>query len=251
MGIRPRFLDAIEAVDWLRMPGPVSVIYAPETIGPGLWALASAADEAAADAVLAALGGGGLYHDHSGAVFPASLAAAPILLDIAECGPAAAFRVACALLDAPLTGSLWVGDCQEAGNAAAVADGGAVLLCCAVAGLVRARRAMLAARGPVGVDLLRAADAHWSLTVAEVTPDRRPGTLIALGRLVGDPGRDYAPCELRVAGQPVTRTGARASVVSAPADRNGGEAMVRFTFAEELQIAPGHVLAAPCHENLF
>jgi hypothetical protein len=56
---------------------------------------------------------------------------------------------------------------------------------------------------------------------------------------------------VRVPGRPVLWTGAHATVVSAPADRGGSEALVRLTFVEELRIQPGHVLASPCHENVF
>lgn len=110
---------------------------------------------------------------------------------------------------------------------------------------------ILRARGHAGVSLLKGANLHWSLTVSEFTPDQRPGNLLALGQLLGDPGRAHAPCEMRVPGRPALRTDASVTVVSASADRHGGEALVRLSFAEKLRIEPGHVVAAPCHENVF
>jgi hypothetical protein len=109
---------------------------------------------------------------------------------------------------------------------------------------------MLKARGQAGSSVLREADAHWSLTVSELTPDQRPGTLLALGRLTGDPARAFARCEVRPPGRPTLQTDARVTVVSMPTGRGGGEALVRVSFAERLRIAPGHVVAAPCHESV-
>lgn len=230
--------EAIEATDWAAVPGP-AVIYVPEEIALSLRALALAADEASARAAIQPLACGGLFHSHSGCVHPASLVAAPILLDIAEHGPLAAFGYACALLSSALTGSPWVENSADP------------LPCCAVAELVRARAAMLAAPGgQPGLYLLKEANAHWALTVSEATPSDRPGAMLALGALVGAPDRAYAPCELRIPGQPPQQIDACANIVSAPAIP-GGEALVRFSFVEELQILPGYVLAAPCHNLVF
>lgn len=230
--------EAIEATDWAAIPGPAD-IYAPEEIAPSLRALALATDEASAHAAIMPLVCGGLFHSHSGCVHPASLVAAPILLDIAEHGPPAAFGPACALLDSALTGSPWV------------ENSAAPLTCCAVAELIRARAGMLEARGgQLGLSVLEEANAHWALTVSEATPDDRPGTMLALGALIGMPDRAYAPCELRIPGQPPQQIDACANVVSTPAIP-GGEALVRFSFIEERQIQPGYVLAAPCHELVF
>jgi hypothetical protein len=230
--------EAIEATDWAAIPGPAN-IYAPEEIAPSLRALALATDEASAYAAITPLAGGGLFHNHSGCVHPASLTAAPILLDIAEHGAPAASDPACAILEFVLTGSPWA------------EDSAAPLTCCAVADLVRARTAMLEARGgQYALSVLKQAKAHWALTVSEATPDDRPGTMLALGALIGMPGRAYAPCELRIPGQPPQQVSACANVVAAPAIP-GGEALLRFSFTEERQIQPGYVLAAPCHDAVF
>lgn len=230
--------EAIEATDWAAIPGP-AVIYAPEEIASSLRALALAADEVSARAAIQPLVRGGLSHYHSGCVHPASRVAAPILLDIAEHGSLAAFGYACAVLSSVLTGSPWAEDNADP------------LPCCAVAELVRARAAMLAARsGQPGLYLLKEANAHWALTVSEAAPGDRPGTMLALGALVGAPDRAYAPCELRIPGQPPQQIDACANVESAPAVP-GGQALVRFSFVEERQILPGYVLAAPCHESVF
>jgi hypothetical protein len=233
--------EAIEATDWAAIPGPAD-IYAPREIAASLRALALAADEASACAATQPLVCGGLSHYHSGCVHPASLVAAPILLDIAEHGSLAAFAYACTVLSDALTGSPWAEDSEDP------------LLCCAVAELVRARAAMLVARsGQPERYLLKEANAHWALTVSEVAPGR-PAQHHARARharrRARPPGRAYAPCELRIPGQPPRQTDACANVVSAPAVP-GGEALVRFSFVEAGQIQPGYVLAAPCHDNVF
>lgn len=230
--------EAIETIDWAAVPGPAG-LYQPGKVALALRALALSTDEASADAAIRPLEDGGLFDRNCGCVHPASLVAAPVLMDIAEHGPAAAFGAVCVLLRGALTGCPWVEDGTDA------------LLCCAIAESVRARAALFEARGgQCALNVLKEADAHWALTVSEVAPDQRPGNVLALGKLVGMPGRAYAPCELRIPGHPARRVEACATVVSAPAAA-GGEALVRFSFIEEGQIQPGHVLAAPCHDNVF
>ncbi|MFF3460205.1 hypothetical protein ACFYXH_39175 [Streptomyces sp. NPDC002730] len=82
-------LNAIDAVNRGAIPGHPDW-YEPARAACGLLALASAANMVQAAEAGSLLGGGGIVHGHSAAVFPAAVVAAPLLLDIAQqCHPAA------------------------------------------------------------------------------------------------------------------------------------------------------------------
>jgi hypothetical protein len=239
-------LNAVSRTDWAAMPGHETV-FMPEVIAPALRALVSASSEAEAVTAASPLAGGGLYHDHSGYLHPAALAAAPILLDIAEFCPDAVFPV----IEALFVGFLHNSCPWDLAPYAPGSAGEARLLCCAIADVVRARSAMLARRGRPGVDLVRSANTHWSFTVAEVAEAERPGNLLGFGHLIGAPRRSYARCELRRPQLPVTPLSARVNVLYPPADGDDGEALLRFHFIEPAQLRVGDVLASPCHDFLF
>ncbi|MGW2564396.1 hypothetical protein ACWCXB_35395 [Streptomyces sp. NPDC001514] len=85
------------------------------------------------------LGGGGIVHGHSAAVFPAAAVAAPLLLDIAQQGHPAARDTALWLVDEALS------SCSHAEYTRVTTPyGTAVPICCAIAHHLRARTALLA-----------------------------------------------------------------------------------------------------------
>ncbi|MFE6703068.1 hypothetical protein [Streptomyces sp. NPDC057718] len=90
-------LEAIDAVSWGDLPGPD--LYEPDRVATGLRALATATGLVRAAGAGSRLAGGGLVHDHSGAVFPSVVVAAPILLAIVRDGHPDAGATALGLLD--------------------------------------------------------------------------------------------------------------------------------------------------------
>lgn len=152
-------LEAIDAVDWAAVPGRAEW-YRPDNAASGLRGLASAAGLVAVAEAASRLAGGGLVHGHSGAVFPAAVVAAPILLDIVEGGHPSAARAALGLLDEALSSYPFAGDTRIG-----TPYGAAVPVCCALADHIRARRELLAAHGRAGRSLLADAAGHWRFVI--------------------------------------------------------------------------------------
>ncbi len=167
----------MSAVDWHAVPG-YPRFYRPETIEPGLRALAAATGTVAAASAASDLDGGSLVHGHSGAVMPAAALAAPTLLDILEHGHPEAKRAAWSLLTdslryAPIAGYTRV----------SAPWGREVPICCAIAHEVHTRREALTALDDLGRDLLADAAEHWLFDISE-TIDDDPDT-VAFGTLHG------------------------------------------------------------------
>jgi hypothetical protein len=178
-------LDAIEAVDWSAVPGrrqpepedaggkddpsalpPYTVWYTPEYVADGLRDLARATSNLQAAIAASRLRAGGIIHDHSGALFPAAVAAAPILLDIAEHGHPKARSACLELLSESLERDPLAGY-----NRINTSSAGNVPLCCAIAEHLRARHDYLFAQGRIGKSLLARAAQHWRFTVDDVVVD--------------------------------------------------------------------------------
>lgn len=184
--------EAIEAVDWDALPGHPDW-YAPERAARGLRALADAANMVQVADARSLLSGGGIVHDHSGAVFPAAAVAAPLLLDIAEQGHPVARGTAVGLVEEALAFAP-----HAAYARVATPCGSAVPVCCAVADHLRARTALLARRGGRGKALLAEAAEHWRLEIQECLAEG--GDTAAFGSLAGRlPGGAHA-AELHAAG---------------------------------------------------
>lgn len=174
-------LQAIEAVDWGGLPGPADLCE-PARAATGLRALATAAGLVRAADAGSLLAGGGLVHDHSGAVFPAAVAAAPLLLAIARHGHPEAGATALGLLDDAL--AFATGD-QYTGVATPHAE--AVPICCALADHLRGGAGLLAARGREGEGLLADAAGHWRFDVQEAYAEGDGIAVFGVSR--GLPGR--------------------------------------------------------------
>ncbi|WP_328427584.1 hypothetical protein [Streptomyces sp. NBC_00443] len=170
-------LDEIDAVDWGSIPGPPEW-YEPDRAARGLRALFESANPVQAAEAGSQLGGGGIVHGHSAAVFPAAVAATPLLLDIAQRGHPAAGATALGLLDEALS-------CYpHAGYTRVVApDGTAVPVCCAIAHRLRARTDFLVGLGKRGKSLLADAAVHWRFEIRQCVADSRDTA--AFGILTG------------------------------------------------------------------
>ncbi|MDQ0984442.1 hypothetical protein QFZ71_001725 [Streptomyces sp. V2I9] len=173
-------LDAIEAVDWSRIPGPADDpgLYDPGRAATGLRALATATGLVRAADAGSLLAGGGLLHDHSGAAFPAAVTAAPILLGIVRHGHPHAAATALGLLDDALAFAS-----RDGRTRVATPYAEAVTICCALADHLRCERDLLAASGPEGGRLLADAARHWRFDVHEVAADAGGATVF--GELAG------------------------------------------------------------------
>ncbi|MFD8471786.1 hypothetical protein ACFV2E_06970 [Streptomyces globisporus] len=119
-------------------------------------------------------------HDHSGAVFPAAVTAAPILLAIVRDGHPDDGATALGLLDDAL--AFAVGDRR---TRVATANAEAVPLCCALAGHLRRHAGLLAASGAEGRRLLADAAHHWRFDVQEAVTDGDGDGVAAFGVLAG------------------------------------------------------------------
>ena len=250
---REAVLEAVARTEWDAIPGSGS-LFTPAVIAPAFAALASATSENEAFIAVRPLANGGLRHDHSGILHPGAVVAAPLLLDLlAELDSDAVLPAFRALLYALLRDSgPWFQEPYAIGP-----TGGEQLLCCAIADTVRARSALLTSRGQCGLNVLQAANEHWSFTVAEVAEVERPGGTLALGRLTGMPERKYAPCELRRPHRQIFQLTARVNVLHSPADPStgqptgqSGEALLRIYDIEPDRLQVGDILAAPCHDSL-
>ncbi|MFE7478927.1 hypothetical protein [Streptomyces sp. NPDC057552] len=176
--IEPVDIEVVEAVDWDRLPGPAD-LYRPDHAATSLRALATATGLVQAADAGALLAGGGLLHDHSGAVFPAAVVAAPILLAIARHGHPQAGATALGLLDDAL--AFATHDGRRTRVATPYAE--AVPTCCALADHLRRGADLLAAAGHEGKRLLAEAAAHWRFDVREVAAEGDGA--VALGSLSG------------------------------------------------------------------
>ncbi|MFE5889604.1 hypothetical protein ACFQ6E_11810 [Streptomyces sp. NPDC056462] len=158
-------LDEIDMVEWDSVPGHPDW-YEPDRAAQGLRALAEAANLVQAAEAGSQLGGGGIVHGHSGAVFPAAAVATPLLLDIAQQGHPAAQDTAMGLLDEALS-------CYpHAGYTRVTApDCTAIPICCAIAHHLRDRADFLVGRGKRGKSLLADATAHWRFEIRECIAD--------------------------------------------------------------------------------
>ncbi|MFJ1590035.1 hypothetical protein ACIOD0_07250 [Kitasatospora albolonga] len=168
----------IETVDWSGLPAPAD-LYRPDHAATGLRALATATGLVQAADAGALLAGGGLLHDHSGAVFPAAVVAAPFLLAIAQHGHPQAGVTALGLLDDAL--AFATHDGRRTRVATPYAE--AVPVCCALADHLRRGADLLAAAGREGKRLLAEAAAHWRFDVREVAAEG--GGAVVLGSLSG------------------------------------------------------------------
>ncbi|MFD6278604.1 hypothetical protein ACFWFI_24005 [Streptomyces sp. NPDC060209] len=185
-------LDEIDAVDWDSIPGHPDW-YESDRAGLGLRALSEATNSVQAADAGSQLGGGGIVHGHSGAVFPAAAVAAPLLLDIAQQGHPAARDTALGLLDEALS-------CYPHAEYTRVQapDGTAVPICCAIAHHLRDRTDFLVGLGKRGKYLLVDAAAHWRFEICECVADG--GDTAAFGILAGSLPEGVHAAEMHHAG---------------------------------------------------
>ncbi|WP_103780678.1 hypothetical protein [Streptomyces sp. Ru71] len=209
--------ERIAAVDWAAIPTPVLRVppcaaerfphgwRLPSPVAP-LQALATARNQVQVAEAMTRLQNTSILHGHMAAVFPAAVAAAPLLLDIAEEPDAHPLARDSAL--GLLSDFLALNPFAEFNRV----DG--TPLCCAVAELIRARRPFLRSLGKRGRTLLRETDDHWRFEVGEVLPDAgRPFVFGMLdGRLPGPAVRveiqhNGAQCLASVEYQPESESG--------------------------------------------
>ncbi|MGW1409632.1 hypothetical protein [Streptomyces sp. NPDC002403] len=232
-------LDELDAVDWRSIPTPgLRMTRAHRghaewcdlpSPRDGLFALAAAGSLPQVAAATSFLAGGAVLWGHMGAVFPAAVVAAPFLLDIAERHDFAPARRAALTL---------LGDMMEslpfAGFDRTTAVDGrlATPLCCAVAVLVRQRRAPVSALGRPGLSLMENSDEHWRFEVHEAVV--AGNDTLALGVLGG---RIPTPPP----GGEIHHSGGTARLASValeyPVDHETGEACLRLA---------GTSLSGPC-----
>ncbi|MFD5191732.1 hypothetical protein ACFWMU_26920 [Streptomyces sp. NPDC058357] len=221
--------DGMDAVDWASIPTPRSRVPragrgAPEWCDlpsprEGLAALAAARSLPQVAAASSSLTSSAVLWGHMGAVFPAAVVAAPFLLDIAErqdCAPARG--AALALLGDMMDSLPFAGF-----DRFTAPDGHRAPLCCAVAGLVRERRASISALGESGVSLVRNSDEHWRFDVRDAAVQGN-GALV-LGVLGGRIPTPPPEGEIHHAGG-VAR--AASIALACPVDDGTGEACLRL-----------------------
>ncbi|WP_246204110.1 hypothetical protein [Streptomyces tailanensis] len=185
--------DAIDAVNWGAVPGHPGW-YEPARVARGLRALADAANLVQAAEAGSLLGGGGIVHGHSAAVFPAAAFAAPLLLDIAKQGHPAARDTALGLLDEALSSYPHAGYTRVT-----TPYGAAVPICCAIAHHLRARAVLLAGLGKRGKALLADAAEHWRFEIRECVADGNDTAVF--GALAGCFPDGVHAAELNLAGE--------------------------------------------------
>ncbi|MFJ9821925.1 hypothetical protein ACIRU3_43175 [Streptomyces sp. NPDC101151] len=233
-------LDAIHAVNWDAVPGHPDW-YEPARVARGLRALADAANLVQAGRAGSLLGGGGIVHGHSAAVFPAAAVAAPLLLDIAEQGHPAARDTALGLIDEALS------SCPHAEYTRVTApDGTAVPICCAIAHHVRGRTALLAGLGKRDRSLLADAGEHWRFEIHERVADGN-GTA-AFGTLAGSFPDGLHAAELHLPGE---ITVLDEVALEYPPAQGSFEACLRVIGRHPRELPPGAVLfPAACGEHV-
>ncbi|MEU8986858.1 hypothetical protein AB0C98_10385 [Streptomyces sp. NPDC048558] len=224
-------LDEIDVVDWDSIPGRPDW-YEPDRAARGLRALAEAANLVQAAEAGSQLGGGGIVHGHSGAVFPAAVVATPLLLEIAQRGHPAAQDTAMGLLDEALS-------CYpHAGYTRVTApDGTAVPICCAIAHHLRDRADFLVGRGKRGKSLLADAAAHWRFEIRECAADG--SDTAAFGILAGCLPDGVHAAEMQLAG---TVTMLSELTLEYPAAEDTREACLRVITRHPSELPPGAVL---------
>lgn len=233
-------LDAIDSVDWGAIPGHPDW-YEPARAARGLRELADAANLVEAAKAGSLLGGGGIVHGHSAAVFPAAAVATPLLLDIAQQGHPAARDTALGLLDEALS------SCPHAAYSRVTTSyGTAVPICCAIAHQLRARTALLAGLGKRGRALLADAAEHWRFDIRQCVADGNDTA--AFGALVGRFPDGVHAVELRLAGEIAVLD--EVALEYPPVD-GSLEACLRVTGRRPGELPSGAVLfAAECGERV-
>ncbi|MEU6599679.1 hypothetical protein [Streptomyces flaveolus] len=186
-------LDAIDAVDWGAVPGHPDW-YEPARAAEGLRALADAANLVEAAEAGSLLGGGGIVHGHSAAVFPAAAVATPFLLEIAQRGHPAARATALGLIDEALSSYP-----HAEYTRVTTPYGTTVPICCAIADHLRSRTALLAGLGKQGKALLADAAEHWRFEIRECVADGNDTA--AFGTLVGRFPGGVQAVELHLGGE--------------------------------------------------
>ncbi|MEU3838773.1 hypothetical protein AB0E88_01845 [Streptomyces sp. NPDC028635] len=233
-------LDEIDAVDWASLPGHPDW-YEPDRAARGLHDLAKAATLVQAAEAGSRLGGGGIVHGHSAAVFPAAVVAAPLLLDIAQQGHPAARDTALGLLDEALSCYPHVGYTRVV-----AADGTAVPICCAIAHHLRARTDFLVGLGKRGKSLLTDAAAHWRFEIRECVADG--SDTLAFGVLAGCLPDGVHTADIQLAGAPTVMS---ECTLEYPPEEGSGEACLRVFARGPGELPPGVVMfPAECGERV-
>ncbi|MGW1227625.1 hypothetical protein [Streptomyces sp. NPDC002530] len=233
-------VDAIDAVDWGAVPGPPGW-YEPDRAARGMRALADAKGLVQAADAGSLLGGGGIVHGHSGAVFPAAAVATPLFLDIAQHGHPAARDNALGLIDEALSFHPHADYMRVA-----TSYGTAVPICCAIAHRLRARTALLAGLSTWGRTLLADAAEHWRFEIRECVGDG--DDTAAFGVLAGTfPGGVQAG-ELHLGGEIAVVDDV---ALEYPPVKGTDEACLRVTGRRPDDLPPGAVLLpAECGERV-
>ncbi|MGW6738887.1 hypothetical protein [Streptomyces sp. NPDC055013] len=233
-------LHEIDVVEWDSVPGHPDW-YEPDRAAHGLRALAEAANLVQAAEAGSQLGGGGIVHGHSGAVFPAAVAATPLLLDIAHQGHPAAQDTALGLLDEALSSY------PHAGYTRVTApDGTAVPICCAIAHHLRDRADFLAGRGKSGKSLLADAAAHWRFEIRECIADG--SDTAAFGTLAGCLPDGVHAAEMHHAG---AITILSELTLEYPPAEDSRDACLRVITRDPSQLPPGAMLfPAACGDRV-
>jgi hypothetical protein len=223
----------IESVDWAAIDGRAGW-YSPEDAAAGMRDLASATTGLAAAKAASRLAAGGILHGHSGAVFPAAVVAAPLLLDIVEHGHPPAKDAAFGLLDEAL-------DCDPFSGHTRIDTPSAkgVPLCCAMAQHIRARRDLLAGRGKAGRSLLARADEHWRFEIHDLVIDDTD--MIAFGVVDGVFPDGRHPVELHDAHRIVPLFEA---ALEYPLDDGSAEACLRLIGVQPDRVRTGTTLCS-------
>ncbi|WP_143687086.1 hypothetical protein [Streptomyces sp. TLI_171] len=235
--------ERIAAVDWAAIPTPVLRAPAwateryplgwqlPDPVAP-LQALAAARTQVQVADAVSRLENTRVLHGHMAAVFPAAVAAAPFLLEIAEQPDAfpMARHSALGLLGEFLALAPFRGFNRIEGTP----------LCCAVADLIRTRQTFLRSLGQPGRELLQEAGEHWRFEVAETLVDG--DQVLAFGGLTGALPRDTARAE-----DQRSRTVCAVTVEYPPVE-DSGDACLRLESPTEVTV--GTVLRpAECGER--
>ncbi|MFI6982960.1 hypothetical protein ACIBSV_30740 [Embleya sp. NPDC050154] len=232
--------DAIDAVDWGSIPGHPDW-YEPERAARGLRVLSEATNLVRAAEAGSQLGGGGILHGHSAAVFPSAVIATPLLLDIAQRGHPAAKAAALGLLDEALSCT------PHAGYTRVVAsDGTAVPICCAIAHHLRARADFLVGLGRMGKSLLADAAVHWRFEIRECVADGSDTS--AFGILAGCLPDGAHAAEMHLAG---AVTVLNELTLEYPPAEGSPEACLRVISRHPGELPPGAVLfPAKCGDRV-
>ncbi|MFF9070154.1 hypothetical protein ACF09E_32900 [Streptomyces sp. NPDC014891] len=232
--------DAIDAVDWGGIPGHPDW-YEPARAARGLRALTGATNLVQAAAGGSLLGGGGILHGHSAAVFPAAAVAAPLLLDIAQKGHPPARDVALGLIDEALA-------CypHDEYRRVTTSYSTAVPICCAIAHQVRTRSALLISMGRRGKALVDGAAEHWLFEIAECAADSQDTA--AFGALAGSLPSGAHAAELHAGG---TVSLLEEVVLEYPPVDGSADACLRVRGRHPAELLPGAVLLpAECGDRV-